>query len=300
MQCKLDSNLLLLNYDREVTINNEEKWDVWKIFPLLPRLDQLPLIWFVRGSEQCKDEWEGVALHEVEVLGRKWGFWGDILACGIGNEYRMSKEMEPVVRCFGRDKCSLDEKRRSRHSRMCAVCWNAVRNDNLLLLCDDEMFWHSFERVCGEESMNDHRLMNRRHRCSLKPFLNSYYIQLPYHSIHEIFIASGSVAHWCWLILTVGELCVQSMGSTREHADSGVIGVIGSQSSSKSKQSSDEAELKLDSEDGLVRGEEPRGYEDERDIGEEHGSLLKRRGDWGRAKRLPDRYHSRAKVLDRE
>lgn len=57
--------------------------------------------------------------------------------------------------------------------------------------------------------------------------------------------------------MTVGE--EQSIGSTREHADSGVIGVVGSQSSSKSKQSSDDCEeLKLDSEDGLVIGDEER------------------------------------------
>lgn len=47
------------------------------------------------------------------------------------------------------------------------------------------------------------------------------------------------------------------MGSTSEHADRGVIGVNGSTfSSSKSRQSSEEAELKLDSEDGLCMGEE--------------------------------------------
>lgn len=104
-------------------------------------------------------------------------------------------------------------------------------------------------------------------------------------------------------------LRAQSIGSTREQADRGVMGVSGSaQSSSKSRQSSEDAELKLESEEGLRMGdeEEPCEYAEDMEAApvEEHRAGVEKASvcvcGGAKVKRLPERYHSRAKVLARE
>jgi len=68
-------------------------------------------------------------------------------------------------------------------------------------------------------------------------------------------------------------LLVQSIGSIKERSLIGVIGVRGSGSSSKSELTSEELEPKLDSDDGLVSGEEddPCGQVEAHEVGDENG-----------------------------